>query len=139
MGRWLDTNSSHLNVMKTRFTLAALATVFTLGGGPATSYAAPDDMMGLARYADQLADHGIGGGRFVELVDERFWGLDPAVQQPGMGSYVQEMHTRGLRGRALADAIVAEQQRRGSSLKLTPMAKEQAEKGGLPPPMDRPR
>ncbi|MGV3661761.1 MAG: hypothetical protein ACO1TE_16360 [Prosthecobacter sp.] len=122
--------------MKTMLKVSVLAACVTLAGGPALR-AEINDMVVLAQYADQLADHGIGGDRFVELVDDRFWGLSPSVQQPGMGSYVQDLHARGLRGRALADAIHVEHLRRGDKVKLMPLPSGQ-KKEAAAPPMDRP-
>lgn len=129
--------------MKTSLKTTALAALFLAASGP-TLRADIDDMIGLALYADQLIDHGIGGNRFVELVDERYWGLYPSTQHPGMGSHVQELHARGLRGRALADAIHAEQARRGigamngkshgnGNVKIKPLPPGQAKKYGLQP------
>lgn len=127
--------------MKTSFKATALAVLLLAASGP-TLRADINDMIALALYADQLTDSGIGGNRFVELVDERYWGIYPSTQHPGMGSYVQELHARGLRGRALADAIHAEQARRGvgpmknsgnGNTKIKPLPPGQAKKYGLPP------
>ena len=64
------------------------------------------DLIPLALYADQLLNQGIYGPRFVQLVDDRYWGLYPYGRPPGpgMGTFVQQMHAQGLYGRALANA-----------------------------------
>lgn len=128
--------------MKTLFKTAA-ASALLIFGSSAMVRADINDMIALALYADQLTDHGIVGGRFVELVDDRYWGMYPGEQYPGMGSYVQELHARGLRGRALADAIHAEQARRGipsqgrgngnANVKVKPLPPGQAKKYGVAP------
>lgn len=128
--------------MKLSFKTAAFSAVLLLGSSTALR-ADINDLVALAMYADQLTDHGIAGGRFVELVDDRYWGMYPGYETPGMGSYVQELHARGLRGRALADAIHAEQARRGfaypgkgngnAGVKIKPLPPGQAKKYGVQP------
>ncbi|MDZ4404668.1 hypothetical protein [Prosthecobacter sp.] len=73
------------------------------------------DMVALAIYADQLQNQGVRGPQFTQLVDQRYVMLYPdyRYQGNGMGGFVQQMHARGLYGKALANAIHAEQQRRG--------------------------
>lgn len=108
------------------------------------------DLGDLIAYADQLLYQGVAGPRFVQLVDQRYWQMYPAAKEHpgnrGMGAYVQEMHARGLRGRALADAIHAEQRYRdipygkplppGQAKKFDdkPMPPGQAKKYGAPHP-----
>lgn len=130
--------------MKTIFKTAA-ASALLLFSSSTMLRADINDMIALAMYADQLTDHGIVGGRFVELVDDRYWGMYPGEQYPGMGAYVQDLHARGLRGRALADAIHAEQARRGipsqgrgngngnANVKVKPLPPGQAKKYGVTP------
>lgn len=98
--------------MKTRFKMTALAVLLM---GSSTLRADVSDLIPLALYADQLLNQGIYGPRFVQLVDDRYWGLYPYGRPPGpgMGAFVQQMHAQGLYGHALANAIHNEQARRG--------------------------
>lgn len=126
--------------MKTRFKLTLLVALI-LSGGSAVR-ADLQDLAALAHYADQLLNQGVSGGRFVEMVDDRYYETYPyPVDQrgPGMGSYVQRLHAQGLRGRALSDAIHLEQGRRkplppGQLKKLTGIPPGQLKKAtGIPP------
>lgn len=124
--------------MSPRFLLTIAASL--LLGIPARA-----DLADLIAYADQLLYQGVTGPRFVQLVDDRYLQMHPSGPR-GMGSFVQEMHARGLRGRALADAIHGEQRYRaipygkplppGQVKRLEegkPLPPGQAKKHGLPP------
>ncbi len=99
-----------LITMKTPLKLTFVFALLLSGG--TTVRADVQDLAAIAHYADQLLNQGVRGGRFVELVDQRYYQVYPDYG-PGMGTYVQGLHDQGLRGRALADAIHLEQQRRG--------------------------
>lgn len=113
----------------------ALVGALVLGAGVA-AHADYNDNATLASYADQLRYQGIRGPRFVQLVDQRYWRLNPqATAHPGnrgIGAYVLSLQDRGLQGRDLARAINAEQDRRWHAHVPPGQAKKQGPVGIKP-------
>jgi hypothetical protein len=89
--------------------LAAVAIGAAVSGGEIDGGLASSVVRSLQK--DKVPNAAIGD-LFRAMVDPAGIGSG-GPSGPGMGAFVQEMHRRGLRGRALAQAIHEEQARRG--------------------------
>ena len=89
----------------------------------------PDTSIGAV--IDILRRGGVPAGDADEILQREVEAVAAGQPTDNFGAFVQEQHRRGLRGRALADAIHAEQARRGMG-RGNAKAGEGAERGRRP-------